>query len=177
MTNKIRDKNVGSIEKISQTSDKNIANIENDANTLKELAKKLRETSKINRYISLGKKIKETNKYYIMSETELIPIAEAIEEVLAEREQDKKRIKELEEENAMLKKADNIARDVNIEEVTEVMNKSYEEFMSNYINKQVVIDRMEELKLSGGSNGKDNIENLVRELTIDILQELLEGEK
>ena len=143
MTNKIRDKNVGSIEKISQTSDKNIANIENDANTLKELAKKLRETSKINRYISLGKKIKETNKYYIMSETELIPIAEAIEEVLAEREQDKKRIKELEEENAMLKKADNIARDVNIEEVTEVMNKSYEEFMSNYINKQKVIDVME----------------------------------
>lgn len=42
---------------------------------------------------------------------------------------------------------------------------------------QVVIDKIKELKLSGGSDGKDNVENLVRELTIDILQELLEGER
>lgn len=108
---------------------------------LKQLAKELRESNEIKRFY--GNNFTEGSKYCIISETELIPIAEAIEEVLAEREQDKKRIKELEEENAMLKKADNIARDVNIEEVTEVMNKSYEEFMSNYINKQKVIDVME----------------------------------
>ena len=45
----------------------------------------------------------------------------------------------------------------------------------NSIPKQKVIDKIKELKLSGGSDGKDNVENLVRELTIDILQELLEG--
>ena len=66
-----------------------------------------------------------------------------IEKILAEREQDKKRIQELEEENAMLKKTNNIAKNVNIEDITEVMNKSYEEFMSNYINKQVVIELIE----------------------------------
>ena len=92
----------------------------------------------------------------------------SLEELLAEREQNKKRIKELEEENAMLKKADNIARDVNIEEVTEVMNKSYEEFMSNYINKQKVIDLMEKetIDISGFEC-----------VAVEDIQELLEGEK
>lgn len=47
----------------------------------------------------------------------------------------------------------------------------------NSIPTQKVIDKIKELKLSGGSDGKDNVENLVRELTIDILQELLGGEK
>lgn len=102
MTNKIRDKNVGSIEKISQTSDKNVANIEENVNMLKELAENLRGVSKIRRYISLGEKMQETNKLYIMSEYELISTAEAIEEVLAEREQDKKRIQELEEERQLV---------------------------------------------------------------------------
>ena len=49
------------------------------------------------------------------------------------------------------------------------------EVIKNSIPKQAVIDKIDELKLSGGSNGKDNVENLVRELAIDILQELLEG--
>ena len=117
--NKGSDKNVGSTEKISQTSDKNVVTEE--------------DIRVINKIISFYKNID------ILYNKEI----QALERVLAEREQDKKRIKELEEENAMLKKADNIARDVNIEEVTEVMNKSYEEFMSNYINKQKVIDVME----------------------------------
>ena len=65
---------------------------------------------------------------------------QALERVLAEREQKDKRIQELEEENAMLKKTNNIAKNVNIEDVTEVMNKSYEEFMNDYIPKQAVKD-------------------------------------
>ena len=39
---------------------------------------------------------------------------------------------------------------------------------------QKVKDGIEELKLSGGSNGKDDIENLARELIIDVLEKLLE---
>lgn len=43
-----------------------------------------------------------------------------------------------------------------------------------FVSKQKVKDGIEELKLSGGSNGKDDIENLARELIIDVLEELLE---
>ena len=39
-------------------------------------------------------------------------IKTAIQNILAEREQDKKRIKELEEENATLRKANNIAKEL-----------------------------------------------------------------
>ena len=61
---------------------------------------------------------------------------------------------------------------------TEIIKKETPEYVKeNYIPKQVVIDKIEELKLSGGGNGTDNVENLVRELTIEILQELLGGEK
>lgn len=44
----------------------------------------------------------------------------------------------------------------------------------NSIPKQKVKDKIEELKLSGGSNGKDNVENLARELATEALEELLE---
>ena len=90
--------------------------------------------------IKILNKFCEYEDAVVLTEDALEEVQDALQNILAEREQNKKRIKELEEENAMLKKADNIARDVNIEEVTEVMNKSYEEFMSNYINKQKVID-------------------------------------
>jgi uncharacterized NAD(P)/FAD-binding protein YdhS len=84
-----------------------------------------------------------------------------------------KRIKELEEENAILKKASNIAKDVNIEDITEVMNKSCEEFMSNYINKQVVIDTINENGFEVYTREYGNIEVV----SIDVLQELLERKK
>ena len=91
-------------------------------------------------------------------------------------EQKEKRIQELEEENTILKKASNIAKDVNIEDVTEIMNKSYEEFMSDYISKQVVIDKMEENKQI---LDKTNDGNLRERLYIEngILKELLERKK
>lgn len=44
----------------------------------------------------------------------------------------------------------------------------------NSIPVQKVKDKIEELKLSGGNNGKDNVENLVRELATEVLEELLE---
>lgn len=107
----------------NKTSDKNVGSIEDDVKILNNFC--------------------EFEDAVVLTDYALTLVQEAIINILAEREQKDKRIQELEEENAMLKKADNIARDVNIEEVTEVMNKSYEEFMSNYINKQKVIDVME----------------------------------
>lgn len=53
-------------------------------------------------------------------------------------------------------------------------NTQFEEYMSQFVPKQKVKDKIEELKLSGGSNGKDNVEDLARELVIEALEELLE---
>ena len=64
---------------------------------LKQLAKELRESNEIKRFY--GNNFTEGSKYCVVSEAELIPTAEAIEEVLAELEQKDKRIKELEDEN------------------------------------------------------------------------------
>lgn len=77
----------------------------------------------------------------------------------------KARIKELEEKNRMLAlEGSRVRLDLYIKQ--------------NYIPKQKVKDKIEEVKLSGGGNGKDNVENLARELVIDVLEELLEeGDK
>ena len=72
----------------------------------------------------------------------------------------------------MLKKTNNIAKEVNIEDVTDVINKSCKEFMSNYIPKQAVIDKMEELNKEI-KNG-DEIEAIFKIKQQQILQELLE---
>ena len=73
---------------------------------------------------------------------ETLEIVNARKDILTERESDKKRIKELEEENVTLRKANNITKDltkeVKMEYITQVMNKSYEEFMSQFISKQKV---------------------------------------
>ena len=53
-------------------------------------------------------------------------------------------------------------------------NTQFEEYMSQFVPKQKVKDKIEELKLSGGSNGKDNVEDLARELVIEALEKLLE---
>ena len=99
----------------------------------------------------------------IISPEEFEEVKIAISNILSEREQDKARIKELEEENASKQKAYD---DCYCE------YKHYKQFDS--IPKQKVKDKIEEVKLSGGGNGKDNVENLARELVIDVLEELLE---
>ena len=63
-------------------------------------------------------------------------------------EQKEKRIQELEEENTILKKASNIAKEVNIEDITDVINESCKEFMSNNIPKEAVIDKINELDIA-----------------------------
>lgn len=68
-------------------------------------------------------------------------------------EKDKK-IKELEEENVILRKANNITKDlikeVKIEDITQVINKSYEEFVNQFIAKQKVKDKIKELANTKG---------------------------
>lgn len=86
-------------------------------------------------------------------------IVKAIEHLLAEREEDKKKI-------ANLKEIDEANRKVIAEQCDYLQNRS--------IPKQKVKDAMKQLKLSGGSDGKDNIENLARELATEALEELLE---
>lgn len=93
-------------------------------------------------------------------------VAYSMQNILAERKKDKKRIKELEEENQkyIVQLTDEQYRNL----VDIIRKESKKEF------EQKVKDKIEDLKLSGGSNGKDNVENLARELVIEVLEELLE---
>lgn len=56
------------------------------------------------------------------------------------------RIIELEEENAMLKKVNNIAEDVTVEDITQVMNKSLEDFKREFIPISVIQNKIDEYR-------------------------------
>lgn len=153
MSNKTSDINVGSI-------DKDIKNIKKYINLV--LDKGYCECNELN--------VISTGRYCDGSKN----VAQSMYNILAEREQDKKRIQELEEEIAMLKKASNIAKEVNIEDVTDVINKSCKEFMSNYIPKQAVIEALEDIKdYFDRLNGPDEDIEYIRQ----VKEELLEGGK
>ena len=47
----------------------------------------------------------------------------------------------------------------------------------NYIPVQKIKGKIEDLKMSGGSDGKDNTENTARELVIEALQDILDESK
>lgn len=97
-----------------------------------------------------------------------------VKEMQAELERKDKRIQEIEEENAMLKKTNNIAKEVNIEDVTDVINESCKEFMSNYIPKQAVIEALEDIEdYFDRLNGPDEDIEYIRQ----VKEELLEGGK
>ena len=90
------------------------------------------------------------------------------------------RIRELEEENVTLRKANNITKDltkeVKIEDITHVMNKSYEEFMSQFIPKQKVKDKIEEINKEYEDSKDENGESeyYYPDYTIRKFKELLE---
>ena len=83
-----------------------------------------------------------------------IKTAESIEEILeiVDKVLDMKneKIHELEEENTTLRKANNITKnlkkEVKIEDITQVINKSYEEFIENFIPKQKVKDLLTKIQ-------------------------------
>lgn len=89
-----------------------------------------------------------------------------------------KRYYKLKEENATLKKAHNISENVTIQDITNVMNKSLEDFNKEYIPVSLVEEKIEELK------HKDFIAIQVCSqhdnkalAQIEVLQELLEKRK
>lgn len=122
----------------NKTSDKNVANIE-------IVIKDCREHLKI-----------YGEAFITASELD------RIENVLAEREQDKKRIQELEEE---LEKAN---KQLDLDYVDE-----------NYIPKQVIIDKVNEINKKYEDSKDENGESpyFYPDFTIRILQKLLEGER
>lgn len=199
----------------NKTSDKNVANIEDDIEILENIVKvhndflqgvnkesiNEKEIRALERVLLHYKNMKFNYENLIhdisliaesldMQEDSTIEeIAIRISEEMYNQQQKDKQIQELEKENEELLEVKISCSAVNIIENLQKENESkqkvyddcyceykkYKQFES--IPKQAVIDKIKELKLSGGSDGKDNVENLVRELTIDILQELLEGEK
>lgn len=47
----------------------------------------------------------------------------------------------------------------------------------HYIPIQTIEGKIEDLKMSGGSDGKDNTENTARELVVEVLQDILDESK
>lgn len=142
----------------NKTSDKNVANIEDEIMSQEAFNELIDNFEVVATLTMYGRK---SIKHYV-------------KEMQAELERKDKRIKELEEEKAMLKRASNIAKEVNIEDVTDVINKSCKEFMSNYIPKQAVIEALEDIEdYFDRLNGPDEDIEYIRQ----VKEELLEGGK
>lgn len=144
----------------NKTSDKNVANIEDDVRLIK-------------RYLEDSSYKESDSDFFKNGGWEIIDleIPRAMENILAELEQKDKRIKELEEE---LEKAN---RQLDLDYVEE-----------NFIPKQQVKGKLKELKIERDKIYKEFIESnrldkqlhvqgIYLDAQIIILQELLEGEK
>ena len=125
----------------NKTSDKNVANIEDDVKILEEFA----EICKAG--LACSDQTRE---------------GEALERILAELGQKDKRIQELEAK-------------LEFKEFGDLDNIEFEAYMSQFISKQVVRDKIKELKndIKNGNTRYPYIE----EHKIEVLQELLGGEK
>lgn len=131
----------------NKASDKNVANIEDDVKIVKE-------------FIDYAQGVIDDMEYERpVDVTVYQKDLTSMTNILAEREQDKKRIKELEEEN----------KKKSIELIC------YQEELDNNIPKQVVIDKMEELNKEIKSC--DEIDAIFKIKQQQVLQELLEGER
>ena len=160
----------------NKTSDKNVANIEEDIKYVKEML----EIARV-----FFKAVKAETNY---KDVDDVAFCNAVEHILAEREQKDKRIQELEEENEELLEVKISCSVVNIienlQKENESKQKAYDDCYCEYkkykqfesIPKQVVIDKikdnnqiLDETK-DGDIRKRLYIEN-------EILQELLEGGK
>lgn len=141
--------------------DKNVASIDDDIN-------------KLNKFC-------EYEDTVVLCEEALYEIQEAIERILSEREQDKKKIKELEEKNKILncqnKQVENYAEE--LKKYNKTVSDRIVEYKKNSIPVQKVKDELETLRkmLKATMSGKLQ-EYTVEEIIIKIntLEELLEGE-
>ena len=157
----------------NKTSDKNVGSIEEDVDELKSIMN-LRTVSGFaysqKNTLSLQKAIKNVLTDY----TRQKQINEEHQKINGEL---REKVKELEEEKAMLKKASNIAKEVNIEDITDVINESCKEFMSNYIPKQVIIDKIKEYDKKMEEDAGHPNWVITDRIVINVLQELLGGER
>ena len=122
----------------NKTSDKNVANIEDDVNELKSIMNLRTESG------------------FAYSQKNTLKLQKSIRNVLAEREQDKKRIQELEEYISIAPNLDemtatkyiNIQREAYIRGKAEEQQRAEQIIYENYIPKQVVIDELNRHKLA-----------------------------
>lgn len=172
-------------DKEIETSDKNVENIEEDIKYVKEML----EIARV-----FFKAVKAETNY---KDVDDVAFCNAVEHILAEREQDKKRIQELEAENKKLKevrveydygyefihfctKNDLVRIDKN-KYLIEIKDGKFIDIKQLYIDsldsipKQKVKDKIEKLRndIKLGNCRYPYVE----EHKIDILQELLEGEE
>ena len=133
--------------------------------------------------IKTDKEYKEDNGWHGYYNKEIVELARILEFILS----DYKRVLEINEvllkENEELK---GTLRDTQNSwfEDTKKMEKLKKDFneanniaiknMTEYVSKAEIKDKIEDLKMSGGSDGKDNTENTARELAIEALQDILE---
>lgn len=128
-----------------KTSDKNVVNIE-DIIVLKNI-----------------EKLKRIEFKHFVTDREL----KALEHILAEREQDKKRIKELEEERNhwhgcfIVAMENSIAKEKVINVIQEYKDK---------------IERYKEYRIQGKETDVEYYENIANTIIVQVLQELLGGE-
>lgn len=80
----------------------------------------------------------------------------------------------MEQSNYVIETADKVNKAIET-----VLNciKELESKLSDSTPNEAIREKIADLKLSGGSNGKDEIESQIRELTIENLEQILEGEK
>ena len=142
----------------NKTSDKNVVNVEEDVRLIK-------------RYLEDSSYKESDSDFFKNGGWEIIDleIPRAMENILAELEQKDKRIQEIEAKLEFKKFGD-------------LDNVEFEEYMSQFIPKQVVIDKIEELneefnKINTPENDEWYIDSDQYAFAEDILQELLEGEK
>lgn len=90
-----------------------------------------------------------------------------------------KAYKELEEENTVLKKANNISENVTVKDITKFMNKSLKDFKKEYINVSLVEETIEELKdeICGDDEYLGNRQCIELELLEKVQKKLLERRK
>lgn len=134
-------------DKEIETSDKNVVNIEEDIKYVKEML----EIARV-----FFKAVKAETNY---KDVDDVAFCNAVEHILAEREQDKKKIQELEEENRIY-----------VLEGNRVKLVLY--IKENYILKQKVIEALDDIydyleRLNGPDEDIEYIENKRRELLED----------
>ena len=164
MSNKGSDKNVGSMEDDIKILENMIEEYENcsvpEIDMQVNITFRERQADAIQNILSNYRRQKEMNEEHQKINGEL-----------------REKVKELEEEKALLKKASNIAKEVNIEDVTDVINESCKEFMSNYIPKQVIIDKIKEYDKKMEEDAGHPNWVITDRIVINVLQELLGGER